>query len=79
MKILSTYKVKIKTYNHIFRGTVEVYRHAVDFLIDVCLKEWVEIKKIDLSGSSMKRWKRPKNKKKNKRRDGTARSWDQED
>ena len=49
MKILSTYKVKIKTYNHIFRGTVEVYRHAVDFLIDVCLKEWVEIKKIDLS------------------------------
>ena len=45
MKILSTYKVKIKTYNHIFRGTVEVYRHAVDFLIDVCLKEWVEIKK----------------------------------
>ena len=27
----------------------------------------------------MKRWKRPKNKKKNKRRDGTARSWDQED
>ena len=49
MKILSTYKVKIKTYNHIFRGTVEVYRHAVDFLINVCLKEWAEIKKIDLS------------------------------
>ena len=47
MKILSTYKVKIKTYNHIFRGTVEVYRHAVDFLIDVCLKEWETIKKID--------------------------------
>ena len=40
MKILSTYKVKIKTYNHIFRGTVEVYRHAVDFLIDVSSFVW---------------------------------------
>ena len=48
MKIISTYGVKIKTYNHIFKETIEVYRHATDFLIDVCLKEWEEIKMIDL-------------------------------
>lgn len=40
MKIFSTYKVKIKHYNHIFRETVDIYRHAVDYLIDVCLAEW---------------------------------------
>lgn len=33
MKIFSTYKVKIKHYNHIFRETVDIYRHAVDYLI----------------------------------------------
>lgn len=43
MKIISTYGVKIKTYNHIFKETVEVYRHATDFLIEVCLNEWEQI------------------------------------
>ena len=40
MKIFSTYSVKIKHCNHIFKGTVSVYRDAVDFLIEVCLNEW---------------------------------------
>ena len=43
MKIISTYGVKIKTYNHIFNETIEVYRHAAGFLIDVCLNEWDQI------------------------------------
>ena len=43
MKIISTYGVKIKAYNHIFRETVEAYRHATDFLVRVCLNEWKEI------------------------------------
>lgn len=47
MKIVSTYGVKIKTYNHIFKETIGIYRHAVDFLIGVCLEEWDVIKKIE--------------------------------
>ena len=43
MKIFSTYSVKIKHYNNIFKETINIYREAVDFLIDVCLKEWVAI------------------------------------
>lgn len=43
MKIFSTYSVKIKHYNHIFKDTVSVYRDAVDFFIDVCLNEWTVI------------------------------------
>lgn len=40
MNIFSSYKVKIKHYNHIFEQTVEIYRNAVSFFIDVCDKEW---------------------------------------
>ena len=40
MNIFSSYKVKIKHYNHIFDQTVEIYRNAVSFFIDVCDKEW---------------------------------------
>lgn len=40
MQIYTTYKVKIKHYNHIFKDTVLIYRKAVDFLIEVCLREW---------------------------------------
>lgn len=40
MKIMSTYSVKIKEYNHIFKDTIRLYRRAVDFYIDVILKEW---------------------------------------
>ena len=40
MKIYTSYSVKIKHYNHIFRDTVNVYRNAVDYLIKVCLNHW---------------------------------------
>ena len=40
MKMFSTYSVKIKHYNHIFKDTVSIYRDAVDFFIDVCIGEW---------------------------------------
>ena len=40
MNILSTYSVKIKEYRHIFKDSIRIYRSAVDFFIDVCLKEW---------------------------------------
>ena len=40
MNIFSSYKVKIKHYNHIFEQTVEIYRNAVSFFIDICDKEW---------------------------------------
>lgn len=40
MNIFSSYKVKIKHYNNIFKQTVEIYRNAVSFFIDVCDKEW---------------------------------------
>lgn len=40
MQIYTTYKVKIKHYNHIFKDTVTVYRNAVDYLIGVCDEHW---------------------------------------
>ena len=40
LQIYTTYKVKIKHYNHIFKDTIAVYRHAVDYLIDVCNTNW---------------------------------------
>ena len=43
MKMFSTYSVKIKHYNHIFKDTVSIYRDAVDFLINVCLSEWNDV------------------------------------
>ena len=47
MKIFSTYCVKIKHYNHIFKDTISLYRKAVDFFIDVCLNEWGSISLIE--------------------------------
>ena len=47
MKIYSTYSVKIKHYNSIFKQTIRIYRDAVDFFIQVCLQEWDVIKEID--------------------------------
>ena len=47
MKIHTTYSVKIKHYNHIFKDTVEIYRHAVDFYIEVALKEWDKLTAIE--------------------------------
>lgn len=43
MQIYTTYSVKIKHYNHIFKDTVSIYRRAVDYLINVCLNEWDNI------------------------------------
>ena len=40
MQIYTTYKVKIKHYNHIFKDTISIYRESVNFLIEVCLSEW---------------------------------------
>lgn len=44
MRIMSTYSVKIKHYNHIFRESVGIYRSVVDFLINVSLAEWDKLK-----------------------------------
>ena len=40
MKIFSAYKTKIKDSHGAFADTVELYRKATDFFIDVCLREW---------------------------------------
>lgn len=47
MQIYTTYKVKIKHYNHIFKDTVAVYRHAVDYLIGVCDENWGAISEME--------------------------------
>ena len=52
MDIYTTYKVKIKHYNHIFKQTVAIYRNAVDYLIDVCTVNWDDMSDI---GSSLRR------------------------
>ena len=40
MNLISQYGVRITRYSCIFNDTVEIYRRAVDFFIDVCLREW---------------------------------------
>lgn len=40
MHIISSYKVKIKDFNHCFDETIRVYQEAVSFFMDVCQKEW---------------------------------------
>lgn len=47
MKIISSYKVKIKNYNKIFNGTVYIFRKAVSFFIDVCDKEWINLETLN--------------------------------
>ena len=47
MNITSMYSVRIKEYKHIFKESVEQYRSAADFFIDVCLKEWDRITPIE--------------------------------
>lgn len=49
-KIMTTYNVKIKHYNHIFKQTLCIYRNAVDFFIHVVLQEYDSISII--SGSN---------------------------
>ena len=47
MQIYTTYKVKIKHYNHIFKDTVAGYRCAVDYLIGVCDENWGAISEME--------------------------------
>lgn len=54
MKVYSTYSVKIKHYNKIFKETVAVYRSAVDYLINVVADEWDVIKDIEGSQARMR-------------------------
>lgn len=49
MNIHSSYSAKIKNIHGSLADTVEMYREAVDFFIDVILKEWSVFK--DLTGS----------------------------
>lgn len=54
MKVYSTYSVKIKHYNKIFKETVAVYRSAVDYLINVVADEWDVIKDVEGSQARMR-------------------------
>src|SRR5699024_11115231 len=54
MKLLSTYRIKIKEYRHIFKDTVNMYRHAVDFFLMVCDQEWENVSKIKSSNYQMR-------------------------
>ena len=53
MKIFTSYRKKIKHYNHIFKDTLRVYRAAVDFFISVCLNEWDQISFYKSANSKM--------------------------
>lgn len=54
MKVYSTYSVKIKHYNKIFKETVAVYRSAVDYLINVVADEWDVVKDVEGSKARMR-------------------------
>lgn len=47
MKMYTTYSVKIKHYNSIFKETVVIYRHAVGYILNVCLKNWEEMSSLE--------------------------------
>ena len=51
MKKFTSYSVRIKHYSHIFKDTVNLYRSAVDRLIEMCLNEWEDIVVLSLSYS----------------------------
>ena len=48
MKIITSYKIKIKDSHSAFSDTVMIYRQAVDFLIGVVLNEWMVVKEIKM-------------------------------
>lgn len=54
MKVYSTYSIKIKHYNKIFKETVAVYRSAVDYLINVVADEWDVVKDVEGSKARMR-------------------------
>lgn len=41
MEITSTYSVRLHNFNRVFDDTVEVYRHAVDYFIELMMTHWV--------------------------------------
>lgn len=43
MKIITTYKVKIKGYDKVFNATTKKFRDAEQFYLNVILKEWHSI------------------------------------
>ena len=47
MEVMTTYKVKIKESHGALKATVNLYRQAVDFFIDVSIKEWDMVEKIE--------------------------------
>lgn len=49
MKIMTTYKTKIRDSHSALANTVGIYRQAVDFLIGVALEEWNSLKEIERS------------------------------
>ena len=66
MKLISTYSVKIKNYNSIFKQSVMLYRSAVDFYLSLILSEWdyfsgiTQIKAVNMAEAlSVKSAKRP--------------------
>lgn len=40
MEITSTYSVRLHNFNRVFDDTVEVYRNAVDFFIELTMTHW---------------------------------------
>ena len=40
MKIISTYSVRLRNFNRVFDDTVEVYRYAVDYFIELVIANW---------------------------------------
>ena len=47
MKIFSTYKVKIKDSHKAFGDTIDLYRKATGFFIEICLAEWNAISQLN--------------------------------
>jgi len=43
MDCYTSYEIKIKHYNHIFKETVSIYNRAVDFFLEVALTNWMEL------------------------------------
>ena len=40
MKVTSTYSVRLRNFNRVFDDTVEVYRRAVDYFIELMMEHW---------------------------------------
>ena len=47
VKIYTSYSVKIKHYNHIFKDTIVIYRSILDFFLSVCLEKWDIISRLN--------------------------------